>query len=307
MKNQFVVYLITVLLFASSVARSENVIEDGGVGMTMGELAYIVNKWPDQMQQAAANDVGDRMELLSKTMATVKLAREFEYLSLEEDGDLYYESIFMLRDAKRRFLVDLYLKKMQVPDMTKLAKERYLADKDKYQGLVPEQRISSHILFACQAGACEVEEKKALAAQVLKELVAGADFESQVEMHSEDAGTKAKNGRFERWVSDGDETVAAAYVKGLYEIEEVGGYSSVVESQFGFHIIRLDEIKASHYKAFEDVEPTIVTLLQREYRKRALIDYVNGFNITEDAYINGEAMDQIFDQYKTELATPAEP
>ena len=297
MNNKFVIFIGLALALGSAVSQAQYVIEDGGVGLTREELAYIVSKWPPQMQQSAAEDVGDRVELVSKALATSKLGSEFDKMSYEKDGDVYLESILILRDSKRRFMIDQFLTNLEVPDMSALAKERYDTDRDTY-ALVPEQKISSHILFVCRSAGCDPEERKSTADAVLAELRAGANFEEMVQIHSGDEGTKVKNGRFERWIARDETGVAKSYVIALHTIDEVGGYSDVIASEFGHHIIRLDEIKAEHYRPFEEVEQEIVNALDKEFRKRSLIAYVNSFGITDRVKIDGAAMEEIFSQYK---------
>jgi hypothetical protein len=101
--------------------------------------------------------------------------------------------------------------------------------------------------------------------------------------------------------------VAKPYVMALHRVGTVGTYTPVVVTQFGYHIIRLDEIKAAHYRSFEEVQPAMEAALVKEYKKRSLIDYVNGFGISDKVYINGPAMEQVFEKYKTTSVAPPEP
>ncbi|MEH6590830.1 MAG: peptidylprolyl isomerase [Halioglobus sp.] len=303
MNVKWIVFLGLLVMVSSSIVRAQNIVEDEGAGLTLEELDYIVAKWPPQMQKAAANDLGDRLELVSKAIATSKLAQEFDQMTFENDGEAYLDGLFIIRDAKRRFMIDQYLKQLEVPDVTPLAKERYLADKEIYAG-VEEQRLSSHILFRCAPPTCNADEKRVEVDEILASLEAGASFEDMVQKYSDDSGTKVNNGRFDHWVARDDKAVAQQYVMALHRVESVGGYTPVVITQFGYHIIRLDEIKESHYRPFEEVQPTMEAELVKEFKKRSLIAYVNSYGITDKVFINGQAMEQIFDKYKATGVAP---
>jgi parvulin-like peptidyl-prolyl isomerase len=284
------------LLASATGVAAQHIVEDDGVGMTLQELEYIVAQWPQQMQQSAANDVGDRLELISKALATKKMAREFDAMKPSGNTDAYWEGRYRVRDTKRSFMLQQFLLNLEIPDMNDLAQERYTTDKDKY-ALVPEQRISSHILFACSAQECETEGKGLLAESVLAELKAGAVFEDLARSHSDDRGTREAGGRFEKWISEDEAGVAKNFVKGLYSIEQARE-TTLVKTEFGYHIIRLDEVKEAHHLPFKDVKQKIVTELESAYKKQSLISYVNGYQISENVVIDGKAMEKIFRQYQ---------
>lgn len=280
---------------------AQNVIEDDGVGMSLQELEILVQYWTPAMQQAAANDLGDRFELLSMGLANKKLAEEAKKLTPEEDPERYWKNQFILRNIERKSVVNHFMDNLQVPDMSELAQEMYLTAKDKY-ALIPESRKSSHILFRCTPPDCNFVEKKALADKVLAELQAGAVFASLVEQYSEDPGSKDKEGVFDLWLSKGMKEADGRYVQGVFEINAVGEYSATVESPFGFHIIRLDAIREKSYKSFEEARPEIVDALEVEYKTLAAKEFDAKYRLSEDAFIDGDAMEQIFSKYRTEGA-----
>ena len=282
-------------LLAVASAQAQNVIEDGGVGLSYEELEYIVSQWPPHMQQAAAGDSGDRFELLNMVMVVKKLAHEAD--QYQPGDEAYFRYRQKMDSEKRKFVVQEFANTIEVPDMTALAKERYETQKDKY-ALMPEQRMTSHILISCPTGSrCSRPAAQEEAQQVLDQLRAGADFEELVLKHSNDPGSKDKGGKFDRWLTMGDKTVSPPYLGGAFTIEEPGEYSEIVNTQFGVHVIRLDEVKEKYYLPFHKVVGSIKSDLTAEYRKLALKDYRARYNLSDDTFINGEAMDKIFSKY----------
>jgi len=287
--------LLSLLSFS---AVSQDILEDGGVGISRVELEQIIKRWTPQMREAAANDKGDRLELLNVALGSKKIAQQGDKLTAEADGDTYWKYILTIRSTKQGFILRNFMDTLVVPDMTELSKERYTTQKDKY-ARVKERRYSSHILFMCLPGQCDRSELKVKAQVVLDELRQGADFVEMVHQYSEDKGTKAKDGLFDHWMELGEAGVTPPYSGGLFEIGNIGEYADLVESQFGVHIIRLDGIRESHYLPYEEVKDTIITRLTNEYKKLSAKQFNAQFIITDKAFIDGKAMDDIFAPYKT--------
>lgn len=281
---------------AQATLQDGVILQDDGVSFSYDELDYIVSQWSPQMKQAAASDEGDRLELLNQMFVIKKLAREADRIPAGTDA--YWRLSTKILAEKRKFVIEEYAKNLKAPDMTELAAERYQTEKEKY-ALVPEKRISSHILFSCPPGQCSREELKIKAQKVLDELRAGADFVAMVQAHSGDAGTKGKDGKFDKWIREGEPGVAGPFSEGVFNIEQIGGYSDLVSSQFGIHIIRLDGIEEQHFLPYEEVKANIIAALETEYKKLAIKDFTSKFNMTKDVVIDRAAVEKIMSQYKT--------
>ncbi len=288
---------ILCLLLAGQVSGAENVIEDEGVGMTREELEFVVGRWTPQMQKAAAVDRGDRLELLNLMMVNKKIAAEADEIGPDGDPEAWWELQYALIDRKRQFVQRHYMRTLEIPEMSALAEERYETEKDKF-ALVPERRLSSHILVRCLPRNCIIAEKRAEAQEVLAALRSGADFEAMVAEHSEDPGSKAKGGRFDKWLERGTPRVSPPYLQGVFDLQQVGDYSDVVQTQFGFHIIRLDGIEPAYHKSYEEVKDAIVATLRREYKELAAKDFERQYLLTDGAVMDEAVLEEIFAQYQ---------
>lgn len=166
------------------------------------------------------------------------------------------------RDIMVRSWIDGELAKAEasLPDLTELARERYLVNQKTY--VVPEAIRASHILFEIND---EEESKresvvKARALDVLRQLREGADFAELARAHSEDPGSKRSGGEM-RWTEKGKfvpafETVAYAL--------KPGEISDLVRTRFGYHIIKLNEKREARQQGFDEVKGSIVTTLRKE-------------------------------------------
>lgn len=293
-------YLFLVLVGAQAwvaVADNPTVIRDDGIEITLDELEYVISNWPAEMQQAAANNPADRVELLNQLVSYKKMMREAMSIDASA-GDTYWQREARLGDTLHRFMLDRFKSDMQYPDMDKLARERYLTQKHRY-AYVPEQRLTSHILLLCQARRCDGEAKLAQLESILEQLKEGADFAELAQRYSEDPGSKSRGGKFDKWLNPAEKGVDQKYLRAAYEIPEVGDYSDIVQSKFGFHIIRLDDLKESYYLPYEKVKDRIVADLRGEYLQLQVRLFYEQYRFTDDASFDHDAIDVLLAPYSS--------
>ena len=236
--------------------------------------------------------------MINIALIAKKIARKGDELSAEKDGDAYWDYQLKLRKVKQEVVLRNFLDHLVVPDMTELSKERFENQKNRI-AKIPEERISSHILFKCGVGECDRAELRPKVSAVFDTLEGGGDFSAAVQKYSQDPGTKAKDGKFDVWLKMDTPGVSPAYVRGVFGIDEIGGYK-VLESQFGIHIVRLDDIKESAYLPYEQVKGEVIKSLEQEYRVLSVKDYNRSFQMSADVIIDDNALDSIFKQYATD-------
>jgi peptidyl-prolyl cis-trans isomerase D len=100
---------------------------------------------------------------------------------------------------------------------------------------------------------------RAKAESVEARLRNGEDFAAVAKDASDDSGTKASGGDL-GWMSRGD---GGPFEDALFGLK-VGEVSAPVRSEFGFHIIRLDELRPGQEQPFESVRDDLAS----EYRTR---------------------------------------
>jgi peptidyl-prolyl cis-trans isomerase D len=113
-------------------------------------------------------------------------------------------------------------------------------------------------LIAVQNG--DEQAARAKADSVEARLRNGENFAAVAKEVSDDAGTKAQGGDL-GWMSRG---TGGAFEDALFALKAPGDVSEPVKSEFGFHIIRLDELRPGEEQPFEAVRDQ----LDMEYRTR---------------------------------------
>ena len=130
----------------------------------------------------------------------------------------------------------------------------------------PEERKARHILIAVD----DADEQGALdrAEQLVARLSGGEAFEDLAAEYSDDPGTRQLGGDL-GWLSEG--MFVGAFDDALFSMQ-VGETSAPVRSEFGYHLIRLDETKAGEGASFEQVRAE----LEEEYRTQQAEDLFYG-------------------------------
>ena len=134
---------------------------------------------------------------------------------------------------------------------------RYEQDKATY--MRPETRKASHILIAVD-GDTDDAKAAAEAADLLKQIQAGGDFAALAKAHSSDTGS-AENGGDLGWA--GRDVYVPEFADKLFSMKQ-GEVSEPVKTQFGYHIIRLDGVRAAEGRSLDDVRGELTATLRNE-------------------------------------------
>src|SRR5437764_14498139 len=121
---------------------------------------------------------------------------------------------------------------------------------------VPEKRHARHILITAKDDAAALAQ----AQKVLAQAKAGKDFGDLAKQYSQDPGS-AKNGGDLGWAERS--SFVAPFADALFGMH-VGEIKGPVKTQFGYHIIRLDEIQAGKSKSFEEARSDLEAQIKRD-------------------------------------------
>lgn len=137
--------------------------------------------------------------------------------------------------------------------------KEYQDNIDTYR--VPERVKVRHILIKTQGKPKnEVPALKAKAEDILKQLQHGADFAELAKKYSDDPGSGSKGGEL-GWIVRGQ--TVPAFEKTAFSLKP-GQLSGVVETEYGFHIIQVEEKETAHVQPFDQVRPQLLAEAQKE-------------------------------------------
>jgi peptidyl-prolyl cis-trans isomerase C len=241
--------------FAQEAPKSDTVVATvNGQEITLGHMILLRESLPEQFQQYPNDVLFPALygQLIEQTLLADTLT-----------GDLPSRVKFGVENADRDLRSGLAVQKIYEDRVSAQAiqaayQETYL---DADLGV---EYNASHILL-------ETEEA---AADLLVELQAGLDFAEAAQEHS--TGPSGPSGGSLGWFGRGamvapfDEAVSAM---------EVGALSDPVQTQFGWHLIKLNETRAIEPPAFEEVAEELGSVLG----SNALIEVIE--DLTSEADI----------------------
>lgn len=251
-----VVFVAIVIVLAALGCKAVNqpqavkggkvVAEFGKEKVTLEELDDMIKNLPQQYQQVASS----RKEMFLESVINQKLLyAEALNQNIDKGAGVKKE----IDEATKQITIGGFLKqeveqKVQVSDED--AKNYYEANKEQLKE--PEKFRARHILVDTEAEANDI----------LARLKAGEDFTALAKEKSKDPSKEQGGdlGFFSRGqlVPEFEQTAL-----GL----EIGQTSGAVKSQFGYHIIKLEEKQPAKERSFEEVKDSIKQMLLSSKQK----------------------------------------
>jgi peptidyl-prolyl cis-trans isomerase D len=135
---------------------------------------------------------------------------------------------------------------------------------------IPEERSTRHILIAVDESADEdtINKAREKANDIRQKLTDGGDFAKLAEEFSDDPGSSQLGGDLGFF---GRGNLDPEYEKTMFALKE-GEISEPVLSSFGFHIIKLEEIRAEKSKSFEEVKDELIADYRKNIAERKFFD-----------------------------------
>ncbi len=165
-----------------------------------------------------------------------------------------------------------------------------------------EQVRASHILIAVpkDASAADRNAAKQKAESILAEVKAHPDQFAQIaQKESQDPGSAAKGGDlgyFGRGMIAGGQAFDDAVFK--LKQDEI---SDVIQSDFGYHIVKVTDIKPATTKPFADVKASVVNDVKAQQAAKRLVDDSDGFSSL--VYEQSKSLQPAADKYKLTIQT----
>ena len=125
----------------------------------------------------------------------------------------------------------------------------------------PDEVHARHILIEVPAGATPEQkaQAKSKAEDVLKQLQKGADFAKLASQYSQDPSTRLEGGDLG---SFGRDQMIKPFEDAAFSMKP--GELRLVETKFGFHVVRLESKSPAHVDPMQDVRPKIIDALRTE-------------------------------------------
>ena len=204
----------------------------------------------------ASNDPAVQQQLFDEFMNLIVSSQEGDRRKLEGERNVVaameLERMKVMSNAALSAMAD------EIKPSEKELKEAY--DRIKEQASRTEYK-ARHILLKS-----EDEAKK-----LIKQLDKGAKFEELAKKHSE--GPTGKDGGDLGWFDPAQ--MVAPFAEAVTKLEPGSYTKEPVQTQFGWHIIELQETRKAEPPSFEDAKPQLTALVKRQKLGEKLADMRN--------------------------------
>jgi peptidyl-prolyl cis-trans isomerase D len=238
-----------------------------------------------QWQRLSAREFESRVKVTDAEVEQYYNANKAQFQSIEQ-ADVEYAVLDLDAVASGIALNEADLKAYYEQNLARLAGG--------------EQRRASHILLTVASGASAEDKAKVKAkADALREQLRAAPtrFADLARSESQDPGS-ARNG------GDLDYFARGAMVKPFEDAAfalEKGQISDVVESEFGFHIIQVTDIKSPPKRSFESMRAELEPQLKREQAQRKFSEVAEQFSNL--VYEQADSLAPVAEKLKLKVST----
>jgi len=174
-------------------------------------------------------------------------------------------------------------------------------DQNKDRMGTPEQRRASHILITAPADASaeQRDKAKAKAEDLLKQVLAKPEsFAEVARKNSQDPGSAEKGGDLD-FVTRG--AMVKPFEDAMFSLKKGEIDPKLVQTEFGYHIIRVDDIKPGKAPSFEEARARIEGDLRTQQAVTEFAKAAESFN--DMVYQQSDTLQPVADKFKLTIQT----
>lgn len=263
---------LTTTMPATALAASTTVLArgPGGVIINVSDVLSELQRAPEATRKAVLSQPEAIGQIANNLLVRRVLANEAQRDGLDKDT-LVAASLAVARDRALSDARLASLDQQNTPSEAALdayARNVYQANVAKFEK--PAQTRARHILLA-NSGPDSLQKAK----DILAQLRAGASFEELAKSHSTDTGSAARGGDLGFF---GPGKMVRPFEDAVNSLAKPGDLSEPIESQFGYHIIRLDERREKAIQPFAEVRAQLLGEARAAILNEARVQKVQTMN-----------------------------
>lgn len=284
----------------------------GDVVASLGDVTITVDELKAKMDEQAPfirarYDTAERKrEFLDNLIRFELLAQEAKKRGYENDPEVQTAMKKTMVQKLMRAEFDDAKDAGEIPE-TEL---RAFYDSNITDYVKPERARVSHVFFAAgkqdpNRAKVRTEANKALAAMKAKDADKNAFAELAKTRSDDDASKRAGGDLSFKTKEELTAAWGAEVTKAAFDLKEIGDVATVVETEKGFHLVKLTGRQNALDRPFDSVKNQIQSRLSREQRTKAFDSFVDGLKQNAKVEVNDELLASI--QVNTEGAPQLPP
>jgi peptidyl-prolyl cis-trans isomerase C len=244
--------LTSAQVLAAEKAKKDVLAKIGNKEITRSDIEAYMGLYPEQQQAMIKAD--PRMEeVLVRNLVSIMVVSDVaRKKGIDKNATVRKQTEIM----RNEYLARIYVQKEIIGKINLTEKDYeayYEAHKKEFEN--PEMVRARHILVAVKPDATpeQKEAAKKKAEELLAKAKAGEDFAKLAQENSDDPGSKAKGGDLGFFTQG---SMVGKFEQAAFALKP-GELSGVVETEFGYHIIKQEERKAAEQQPYEAVKEQV--------------------------------------------------
>ena len=246
-------------------------------------------RMPEEMRGSVLSRPKTVSQIATNLYVRRVLANKAQAVGLESDPSV----ATALEIARDKILSDALLAKIDKesePSGTVAegqARNIYKAKPERFQAPVPVQ--VRHILIAGTEGASRAQAEK-----LLEEIKGGADFAQLAKERSADPGSASKGGDLGLFARG---RMVPEFDEAAFALKQPGDISGIVETKFGFHILKLDARRPAGIRTYEEVREELIKEVRAKLQQDARV--AEAEKAQQGLKVNDAAIESFASGYKS--------
>lgn len=291
-----ILVLLTAFLPVSFTATADDdndiLLRHDGITVTEADLnTYIESQIPERSRISTLAQPGKLREAIASLFILKVLADEARDAGLHEDPDVQAEIALTVERILSARILEQRVQAQDEPDWEALARDTYRSNPERFQA--PERMRASHILLGLEERS--EEEALELAHELIQRVEDGEDFEALAREYSDDASVSRDGGDLGFFAR---EQVAPEFADAAFALREPGELSDPVETDFGVHVIRLEERREAGILPFEDVRQRLIEEARTNHANRIRRQEVERIRGLPNIEVNQQAVEALEQHYR---------
>lgn len=276
---------------------SEVIASRNDATVTRAELDWFMEqRIPAEDRAIFLNDL-DRLEKVIEDLLVSRLLAR-EYLAdrvasdVGERAGLRTAMVDYLAKARR----DQLIESAQDADLEQIARERYLARKDRFRD---GPKVGFTQIFL-EPAAYDPDEAESVAVEIREALDKDISFEKLVMRRSEEPGVRAHEGKYDPVPLSRLDPEFRTQLEGL----QPGEISDMFRTQHGWHMVRIDTRQPARQKPFEEVRESLIREVRNDLAADRFDRHVKQMLGENPAELNSNALDEFIEHHSKQAASP---
>jgi len=283
--TMLVLMLFSPVLLYATEKETKVVARIGDMQFTTSDFQRWMELNPEEKQKTIEADSKKKANMLTQIITSMVIADVARKAGFDKRPDIMEKKKFVVNG----FLTREYLERVVASGVSvseEDIKKYYEENSERFS--LREQVRARHILIRVNAQMDEAAKLAARkkAAELLAQVGAGSDFATLAQDHSEDMMSRNRGGDLGMF---GHGQMVPEFETAAFALQP-GETSDIVETKYGYHIIRVEERQEDSVKPLEEVRQMIEPTLLSEKKREAVDKFIQQAMQDAKAEVDTEAL-----------------